>query len=131
MVAGYRELLEMKIRLIGEARFELTTSSSSTAPLLTKQALSSIVTIRLGGNRVALRRQIKLTRRPLSSFRAHSVLVKAVGILVPVGTCETSSEMLQTIEIADLLLQRGTSLRNGVPVGRTATSQPIENSKPW
>jgi hypothetical protein len=31
MVAGYRELLEMKIRLIGAARFELTTSSSSTA----------------------------------------------------------------------------------------------------
>jgi hypothetical protein len=35
MVAGYRELLEMKIRLIGEARFEPTTSNSSTAPLLT------------------------------------------------------------------------------------------------
>ncbi len=33
MVAGYRELLEMKIRLIGEVRFELTTSSSSTGPL--------------------------------------------------------------------------------------------------
>jgi|GEM_PF-3793375 hypothetical protein len=39
MVAGHRELLEMKIRLIGEARFELTTSSSSTAPLLTRQVL--------------------------------------------------------------------------------------------
>ncbi len=38
MVAGYRELLEMKIRLIGEARFELTTSSSSTGPLLTREA---------------------------------------------------------------------------------------------
>ena len=42
MVAGYRELLEMKIRLIGEARFELTTSSSSTAPLLTRQARLSM-----------------------------------------------------------------------------------------
>ena len=40
MVAGYRELLEMKIRLIGAARFELTTSSSSTEPLLTGQVLS-------------------------------------------------------------------------------------------
>jgi hypothetical protein len=39
MVAAYRELLEMKIRLIGKARFELTTSSSSTAPLLTRQVL--------------------------------------------------------------------------------------------
>jgi hypothetical protein len=40
--------------------------------------------------------------------------------------------MLQIIEIADLLLlQRGTSIRNGVPVGRTATSQHIENSKLW
>jgi hypothetical protein len=58
--------------------------------------------------------------------------VKAVGILVPVGTCETSSQMLQIIEIANLLLlQRGTSIRNGVPVGRTATSQHIENSKLW
>ena len=30
--------------------------------------------------------------------------MKAVGILVPVGTCETSSQMVQIIEIADLLL---------------------------
>jgi hypothetical protein len=39
MVAGYREPLQMKIRLIGEARFELTTSSSSTGPVLTRQVL--------------------------------------------------------------------------------------------
>ena len=30
--------------------------------------------------------------------------MKAVGILVPVGTCETSPQMVQIIEIADLLL---------------------------
>jgi hypothetical protein len=40
--------------------------------------------------------------------------------------------MLQIIEIANLLLlQRGTSIRNGVPVEGTATSQLIENSKLW
>jgi hypothetical protein len=49
--------------------------------------------------------------------------VKAVGILAPVRTCETSSQMLQIIEIADLLLlQSETSIRNGVPVGETAAT---------
>ncbi len=58
--------------------------------------------------------------------------MKAVGILVQVGTFETSSQMPQIFEIADLLLlQSGTSMRNGVPVGRMATSQHIENSKLW
>src|ERR1700688_2436460 len=47
--------------------------------------------------------------------------MKAVGILVPVGTCETTSQMLQIIEIADLLLlQNGTSVSNGVPIAETA-----------
>jgi hypothetical protein len=49
--------------------------------------------------------------------------MKAVGIPVPVGTCETSSQMLQFIEIADLLLlQSGTSVSNGVPIGETAAT---------
>jgi hypothetical protein len=49
--------------------------------------------------------------------------MKAVGILVPVGTCETSSQALQIIEIADLLLlQSGTSVSNGVPIGETAAT---------
>jgi hypothetical protein len=49
--------------------------------------------------------------------------MKAVGILVPVDTCETSSQMLQIIEIADLLLlQSGTSVSNGVPIGETAAT---------
>jgi len=49
--------------------------------------------------------------------------MKAVGILVQVGTFETSSQMPQIFEIADLLLlQSGTSMRNGVPIGETATS---------
>jgi hypothetical protein len=47
--------------------------------------------------------------------------MKVVGILGPVGTSETSSEMLQMIEIADLLLlQSGTTVSNGVPIGDTA-----------
>ena len=52
MVARHRELLEMKIRLIGEAQFELTTSSSSTAALLTRQVLP-LEGARLLGSRVA------------------------------------------------------------------------------
>jgi len=49
--------------------------------------------------------------------------MKAVGILVSVGTCETSSQMLQIMEIADLLLlQSGTSVSNGVPIGETAAT---------
>jgi hypothetical protein len=49
--------------------------------------------------------------------------MKPVGILVPVGTCETSSQMLQILEIADLiLLQSGTSVSNGVPIGETAAT---------
>jgi hypothetical protein len=85
--------------------------------------LSFIVANRLGGGRAALRRQIKLTRRPLSTFRSHRLLVEAVGILVPVGTCEACSQMPQIIEIADLLLlQSGTSVRNGVPIGEKAAT---------
>jgi hypothetical protein len=49
--------------------------------------------------------------------------MKAVGILVSVGPCETSSQMPQIIEIADLLLlQSGTSVSNGVPIGETAAT---------
>ncbi len=49
--------------------------------------------------------------------------MKTVGVLVPVGTCETSSQMLQIIEIADLLLlQSGTSVSNSVPIGETAAT---------
>jgi hypothetical protein len=49
--------------------------------------------------------------------------MKAVGILVQVGTCETSSQMLQNIEIACLLLlQSETSVSNGVPIGETAAT---------
>ena len=49
--------------------------------------------------------------------------MKAVGILVSVGPCDTSSQMLQIIEIADLLLlQNGTSVSNGVPIGETAAT---------
>jgi hypothetical protein len=83
---------------------QISQNSRQPGHLLTRQVLSFIVAIRLGGSRAALRRQIKLTRRPLSSFRSHRLLVKAVGILVPVGTCETCSQMPQIIEIADLLL---------------------------
>ena len=88
--------------------------------------LSSTVTIRLGGGRAAPRRQIKLTltaavESPIP--QSIRVLMKAVGILVPVGTCETSPQMVQIIEIADLLLlQRGTSVSNGVPIGETAAT---------
>jgi hypothetical protein len=84
--------------------------------------LSSTVTIRLGGSRAALRRQIKLTLT--AAFESPiPQSIKAVGILVPVGTCETSSQMLQVIEIADLLLfQSGTSVSNGVPIGETAAT---------
>ena len=49
--------------------------------------------------------------------------MKAVGILVPVGSFETSLQMLLIIEIADLLLlQSGTSVSNGVPIGETAAT---------
>ncbi len=49
--------------------------------------------------------------------------MKAVGILVFVDTCEISSQMVQIIEIADLLLlQSGTSGSNGVPIGETAAT---------
>ena len=49
--------------------------------------------------------------------------MKAVGILVPVGTCETSSQKVQIIEIADLLLVKsGISVSNGVPIGETAAT---------
>jgi hypothetical protein len=49
--------------------------------------------------------------------------MKVVWILVSVGPCETSSQMLQIIEIADLLLlQSGTSVSNGVPIGETAAT---------
>ena len=49
--------------------------------------------------------------------------MKAVGNLVPVGTCETSSQMVQILEIADLiLLQSGTSVSNGVPIGEAAAT---------
>jgi hypothetical protein len=49
--------------------------------------------------------------------------MKAVGILVSVGPCDTSSQMLQIIEIADLLLlQSGKSVSNGVPIGETAAT---------
>jgi hypothetical protein len=61
----------------------------------------------------------------MNVFRAalSSELVKAVGILVPVGTCETCSQMLQSIANADLLLlQSVTSVRNGVPIGETAAT---------
>jgi hypothetical protein len=48
---------------------------------------------------------------------------------VPVGTCETSSQVLQIIEIADLLLlQRGTSIRNGVPVGRRRRANTLKTA---
>jgi len=49
--------------------------------------------------------------------------MKAVGILVSVGPCDTSSQMVQIIEIADLLLlQSGTTVSNGVPIGEMAAT---------
>ena len=53
--------------------------------------------------------------------------MKAVGILVPVGTCETSSQMLHILQIADLiLLQSGTSVSKGVPIGETAATNKLK-----
>ena len=44
--------------------------------------------------------------------------MKAVGILVHVGTFQSSSQMVQIFEIANiLLLQSGTSVSNGVLIG--------------
>ena len=48
------------MRTKAAARIEQTIGSP-VAPVLTRQVLSSTVTIRLGGSRAALRRQIKLT----------------------------------------------------------------------
>jgi hypothetical protein len=77
----------------------------------------------LGSSRIARPRPIKLTPGPPVEFRSHGILAKAVGILVLAGTGETSSQMLQIIEIADLLLlQSRMSVSNGVPIGETAAT---------
>jgi hypothetical protein len=81
--------------------------------------LSSIVTIRLGGSRAALDDRSKLTLTTVVEFSiAQSISEKAVGILVPVGTCQTCSQMLQIIEIAGLLV-----LQSGGAVGIEIASQ--------
>ena len=93
------------------------------ARLLTRQVLSSTVTIRLGGGCAAPRRQIKLTLTAAFESPIPQSINEGGGILVPVGTCETSSRMLLVIEIAGrLLLQSGTSVSNGVPIGETAAT---------
>jgi hypothetical protein len=73
MVEGYREPLEMKIRLISAARFALTTSSSSTASLLTRLvpflALGESSTLRVRAEQFPL--ALADSRRPGGGLLIH------------------------------------------------------------
>jgi hypothetical protein len=100
--------------------------------LLTRQLLSSTVTIRFGGSRIASRRQIKPTQAAAFESPIPQSINEGGGDSGASWHCDTSSQMLQIIEIADLLLlQSGTSVSNGVPIGETAAISQIENKNLW
>jgi hypothetical protein len=75
MVVVYREPLEMKIRLIGRTRFELTTSSSPTAPAHQASAPATLETW------LAFRASPATVR---TGLRQELLLLPLLSLLVPV-----------------------------------------------